>query len=193
MIKVATFDFDGTLTRHDSLWMFMRFSQGKTKLAAGLALFAPVYLLYRAGGMSNHRAKEVFFSLFFKGWTLQKFDGYCRLFSESMEKNIRREVMDMLLEHRDRGDMVFIVSASFENWIKPWAETLGIEVLATQADVDVNGKLTGKLKSPNCYGAEKVKRLEAVLPDRKEYYIYAYGNSRGDREMIDYADEGRYV
>jgi HAD superfamily hydrolase (TIGR01490 family) len=193
MKQVATFDFDGTLTSRDTLWLFMLFSQNRAKLAAGLLMFVPVYMLYRLGTITNHRAKEIFFSIFFRGWTLKKFDSLCRDFSAGLDRYIRQDVMNILLKHRDSGDRVFIVSASFENWIRPWAEPLGIEVIATRAEVDADGRLTGKLESQNCYGAEKVNRIAALLPDRREYYIFAYGNSRGDREMINYADEGRYV
>jgi phosphoserine phosphatase len=35
--------------------------------------------------------------------------------------------------------------------------------------------------------------LLAVLPDRKSYYLYAYGDSKGDKEMICFADEGLLV
>ena len=62
-------------------------------------------------------------------------------------------------------------------------------MLGTQIEV-IDGILTGRFISPNCYGIEKVRRIKQVLVEpRSHYYIIAYGDSRGDKEMLDYADE----
>ena len=67
----------------------------------------------------------------------------------------------------------------------------GIEsLLATNIEVDSAGLITGKFLSPNCYGREKVIRLLEKEPDRNSYTLFAYGDSRGDRELIEFADKG---
>jgi len=38
-----------------------------------------------------------------------------------------------------------------------------------------------------------VNRFLKEEPNRDEYYLYAYGDSRGDKEMIAFADEGFWV
>ena len=58
---------------------------------------------------------------------------------------------------------------------------------------DGNGNLTGRFLSKNCYGPEKVNRLLRVKPERDAYVLYAYGDSRGDKEMIEFADKGQYI
>ena len=56
-----------------------------------------------------------------------------------------------------------------------------------------------RLTTPNCYGAQKVVRINSWLaerhPDavRDEFRIVAYGDSRGDREMLAMADEAKWV
>lgn len=52
------------------------------------------------------------------------------------------------------------------------------------------GRLTGKFSSKNCFGQENVNRLLEKEPQRDSYYLYAYGDSNGDREMLAFADEG---
>ena len=65
-------------------------------------------------------------------------------------------------------------------------------VVGTQIEV-VDGKITGRFLTPNCYGPEKVHRVEALLSEpRDHYHITAYGDSRGDKEMLQYADERHY-
>lgn len=66
-------------------------------------------------------------------------------------------------------------------------------MIGTQVETDKEGRLTGRFKTKNCYGAEKVMRLLAWEPNRKEYRLKAYGDSRGDREMLQFADEAKRV
>ena len=91
-------------------------------------------------------------------------------------------------------DKVIIVSASIENWILPWAEKEGIEiVLATQIEVNEEERLTGYFSSPNCYGKEKVKRILEMYPNRENYILIAYGDSSGDFDMLSFADNGYII
>ena len=59
-----------------------------------------------------------------------------------------------------------------------------------------DGKITGIIEGRNCYGEEKVKRIKEYMQandmERAEYYIYAYGDSQGDKQMMEYADESFY-
>lgn len=70
-----------------------------------------------------------------------------------------------------------------------------IEVIGTKIEV-TDGRLTGRFLTPNCYGAEKVRRLQEACPrlatERGNYNVVAYGDSRGDREMLEFADEAYY-
>jgi len=97
------------------------------------------------------------------------------------------------------GSQVFIVSASIDNWVRPFFHVRGldgIQVLGTQIEVE-DGKLTGRFKTRNCYGKEKVNRIIEALSatqafQRQEYDIEAFGDSRGDKELLAFADKGHY-
>jgi len=192
--KVAAFDFDGTITRKDTLWEFLKFSRTCRELIAGLLFLSPMLVLYKLKVIPNSRAKEKLFGYFFKGMELEEFNRKGRAFSEKIEEMIRPQVFSILEKHQQAGDSVIIISASLENWIIDWASKKGIEqVLATKSEIDIHGKLTGRFSSPNCYGQEKVNRLSAFLPDRESYYLYAYGDSKGDQELLQFADEGYLV
>ena len=52
--------------------------------------------------------------------------------------------------------------------------------------------ITGKTFQRNCYGPEKVKRIREKYNLSNYKYIYAYGNSRGDYEMLSIANESHY-
>ena len=92
------------------------------------------------------------------------------------------------------GAKVYVISASIEEWIKPWCQKYGVQnVLGTKIEIDLSGKLTGNFSSKNCYGQEKVNRLLEKEPDRTNYILYAYGDSAGDKEIIEFADYGYYI
>ena len=67
----------------------------------------------------------------------------------------------------------------------------GIELIATKLEFKA-GKLTGKFATNNCYGAEKSHRIKELFDLELYDYIYAYGDSRGDKEMLALADESFY-
>lgn len=52
--------------------------------------------------------------------------------------------------------------------------------------------LRGVLSQKNCYGEEKVRRLIQTYPGRNSYWLAAYGDSRGDFELLDFANESHY-
>jgi len=193
MLQVSAFDFDGTITTKDTLWEFLKFSQSKWRLYLGLLTISPFILFYFLKIISNENAKERLFSFFFKNWDLKDFNTVCAQFSSKIDSFVKKETLEIIKQHQNNEHSIFIISASIENWITPWADKYGITVLSTQIEVDLEQKLTGKFKSKNCYGQEKVNRLLAVLPNRNEYYLYAYGDSRGDKELIDFANEGHYL
>ena len=121
---------------------------------------------------------------------------FCKLgeqFSNEIELIVRPKAFLAIKEHLENGDKVIVISASIYEWVFPWCNKNGIEsALCTTIEVNNNGCLTGKLLSENCYGSEKVKRLLELESDRSSYYLYAYGDSRGDKELIEFADKGWY-
>lgn len=191
--RVYVFDFDGTLTRRDSLLAFIKFSKGRWRLLAALLHFSPQLVLMRLGLYSNNRAKQRLFSYLYKGEDIEAFNRSCRDFARACGETLLRPQGRAAVETALAcGCRVFIVSASIDNWVRPFfGENRLLTVLGTQIEV-ANGKVTGRFLTPNCYGAEKVRRLEAALPRREDYYLTAYGDSRGDREMLNYADEEHY-
>ena len=96
------------------------------------------------------------------------------------------------------GDLVVLVSASFEVYLRPLARALGVEhVLGARLEDDGEGVLSGRLDGPNCRGPEKVRRLDSwwasLHDDRPPSRFTAYGDSAGDRELLARADVAHWV
>ena len=191
-IRVSLFDFDGTLTTLDTLPAFIVHAVGRWRMLVGFGLFLPLIVLMKLHLYANARTKERLFAHFFKGMTLETFDAHCQSFAKNNAHILRPLGLKAIETSLQRGENVLIVSASITNWVLPFFSKLPqVKVIGTQIAVK-GGKLTGRFASPNCHGAEKVRRVEHLFTPRELYYITAYGDSQGDKEMLAYADEQHY-
>lgn len=191
MKRYALFDFDGTITTKDTLFDFFRFTYGRSGLVKCLLLNVWNLSLYAAKLHSNERAKEIMLATMIKGTSSDVFEEQCKRYSmERVPQIIKENTKEIIEKHLTAGETLIIVSASPENWIRPWAMKNGFtEVIATKLE-ERDGALTGKFASRNCYGEEKVNRLKEFFTDRQQVYITAYGDSNGDKPMLNYANHG---
>ena len=190
MKQLFAFDFDGTLTTRDTLIAFIRYACGTPRFLLGFLLHTPLLVLMKLRLYSNGKAKQRLFAWFFRGMPIETFDALCQSFALSHRHLLRPETVRLLQQALSEGSEVLIVSASIDNWVQPFFPT--VTVLGTQIEV-IDGRLTGRFLTPNCYGQEKVCRILALHPDRSAYRLTAYGDSRGDRELRAFADEAHLV
>lgn len=188
MRKVAAFDFDGTLTKKDSLPLFMRHALGNRAFYYAVlknSFWISVYLMRL---YPNWKAKQRLFASCFKGMEESKFSALGVSFATKYPDLLRTEAIQSLEKHLAERDKVYIVTASMEVWVKPLlASYPSLTYLTTIPEV-IDGKLSGRFASPNCHGKEKTIRLLTAEPQRDEYLLYAYGDSSGDRELLAMAD-----
>lgn len=189
MKKLYAFDFDGTLTTRDTLLVFIRYACGTSSFALGFLRHAHLLVLMKLHLYPNWKAKQRIFSYFFKGMDLEAFDSLCQHFADDNRHLLRPEGIQTLQQAKAEGAEVLIVSASIDNWVQPFFPDAN--VLGTKVEV-VNGSLTGRFLTKNCYGQEKVNRILALYPDRNTYHLIAYGDSRGDKELLSFADEPHF-
>ena len=193
-MTIHAFDFDGTLTRRDTLIEFIRYVKGNKEFLIGFLKHLHLLIMMKLSMMPNWKTKRIIFQYFFGGMTLEKFNEYCEKFAKEKASLLRKKGMVAVNKVVMDGDQVVIISASIENWVEPFFRfqvSNNINIIGTKIQV-VDGKLTGRFLTKNCYGEEKVRRLLEQYPDRKEYKLVAYGDSRGDHALLDFADEGHY-
>lgn len=190
--QIYIYDFDGTLTRRDSFLDFIRYTCGSRSLYCGLLLFSPLLILMKLRLYANGRAKERLFTHFFQGMSIRMFDDLCAKYGLSRADLLLDAARKAVNEVASNGYRIFIVSASVDRWVLPFFRDVpNVTVIGTQIEVE-NGLVTGRFSTPNCYGAEKVRRIQALLPYREQYKLIAHGDSRGDKEMLNYADQGYF-
>ncbi len=189
---LALFDFDGTITKQDSFIEFLKFTQGKLKLYAGFTLLGPWLLGYFKGFISGHRMKTLVMSLFFRNKKEPEFIELCNRYVDTLlDDFVKASAMERIQWHKEQCHRIIVVSASFTHWIEPWCDKHELELIATHLEVKDN-RLTGKLATPNCIGPEKARRIKEIVNLRDYTIIYAYGNSSGDKEMLELAHEKFY-
>ncbi len=190
---IYAFDFDGTLTTRDTLIEFVAFACGRRALVAWLVAHLPLLVLMKLRLVSNHKMKQRLFAHFFGGMAEEDFDILCRRFASERACLLRPEGLATMERAAGEGAEIVVVSASVDNWVSPFFSRLGhrVTVLGTKVEVD-GGRLTGRFATRNCYGPEKVRRMEEAFPGRGGYRVVAFGDSRGDRELLAWADEGHY-
>ncbi len=193
-MKVVVFDFDGTITTRDTFIEFISYAKGLVPLCVALFMYLPWLVAYKFGLYPNWKIKQRLFGHFFKGMSLDDFNKSCAGFFKKKGLSLIRPKARIAVSDRLKEcDKVLIASASIHNWIKPFADDLGIKVvLSTEAEVDDRGILTGRFKNKNCHGAEKVARLQMEVPCLESCYLIVYGDSKGDRQLLECANEAYY-
>jgi len=211
---VAAFDFDGTITRGGSTIPFLIRARGLLPVLYATARTLPRIIKAAIfAGTSADEAKEQLFTLLLADQPLERIERLGAAFAEQqLSRRLRPEVRARLDWHRRQGHRVVVVSASPECYVEAAAGELGVDgVVATRLEVDRNGKLTGHFAGGNCRGERKRDRLlqwmvsssdrrrggegtfVGALPevqDKGRPYLWAYGNSAGDLQMLEEADIG---
>lgn len=186
---LAAFDLDGTLTDRDTLLPFLRRAVGRGRTyRALLASSLPLARAAAFGGAHRDAAKAAVLRGVLAGTPLDGLTEAAEAFADHVVAHgLRPDVQERVDWHRKEGHELVLVSASPELYVTPIGERLGFDVvLATRLEVGADGRLTGRLLGANCRGPEKVMRLREWRGEGLAL-TYAYGDSSGDREMLDLA------
>jgi HAD superfamily hydrolase (TIGR01490 family) len=190
--ELALFDFDGTLTRRDTYTRLLRYAVGGPRFYTSLAVLMPAFTAYFMGQISRTELKIRILTRCLGGYPVARYRALADQFArEQIPQLLRGNAVNRLRWHQSRGDRVIVVSASMREWLEPFCREHDVELLCTEIEV-VEGRLTGRLVGPNCSDAEKVRRVQDHLDLTQYETVHAYGDSRGDREMLALADHAWY-
>lgn len=187
---VALFDFDGTITTRDSLLPFLWYLYGFWGVLRIVLLAFPKIVGFLCYQSSRQDAKEALLAAAFGGLTPEELSPKAQRYVEDrLFELVQPEAIERLQWHQQQGHRCIVVSASPSLYLKYWVTGHDpLELLCSNLAVNNEGRFTGKLVGKNCWGPEKVKRIEKLLGSLDGYAVYAYGDSRGDKEMLDIAD-----
>ena len=191
---VAAFDFDKTISTRDNVVPFLRAVVGRPRLARALLEVSPRLVRAALDDERRDEAKVALVRRTLTGYDAARVSAVAAEFADDvLARYLRPDVVERVAWHRNQGHQLVIVSASFTSYLDPIAARLGFAaVLATELAVDDDGRLTGELVRPNVRGAEKVRRLDEWL-GAGPAFVWAYGDSSGDRDLLARADQGVMV
>jgi phosphatidylglycerophosphatase C len=184
---VAAFDFDGTLVPGDSLTGFLTLLLGRRGFTRVLAQAGPSMLVgYQREGRDGSKAALLQQALAGQAGSYVAAVG--EEFGSGLAGRMRPQMVRRLAWHRQQGHRQVVVSASLAVYLEPFGRVAGFdEVIATRLENGSDGRLTGRMDGPNVRAGQKALLLQAALgPGPVE--VWAYGDSAGDREMLEMAD-----
>lgn len=189
---LVLFDFDGTITFKDTFLEFIKFTHGKARFYAGFSILFPFLLLYKLGIIPNYKAKEIVLSWYYKNKSILYLEEQGKAFAkEKLPQLIRPLALKKIQEYKNQNAEIVIVSASIKEWLSAWCQETQIPLICTELETK-NSLITGKLETPNCYGSEKVRRIKKEYQLHDFENIIAFGDSKGDSEMLAIANEKHY-
>ncbi|MCW0518930.1 HAD family hydrolase [Riemerella anatipestifer] len=191
MKKLYLFDFDGTLTTEDTLFLYLKF-YNSSKYRIQFLRYIPLFILLKMKLLKAEKVKESFIASILEGESKERIEKKSKAFFEEYYPKLFRTNALEFIEKIDKEKTVeFIVTASLDIWVRPFAEHFGMGLLATEAEFK-DGKFSGKFKTKNCNGEEKVKRIKQATEGLKYDKSIAFGDTAGDHAMLKWANEGLF-
>jgi len=154
---IVFFDMDRTVLRESSGMLYMRYLWSRGEVGRAAMLRSYWYAALYKGGRLNYPAVAAKLAEITAKANEAETTTFCqRFFDEVMTHYVAEKAVQRLNQHRAQGHVVTLISASTPYIVAPVAHYLGInDYLCTRLEV-VDGRLTGKILQPTCYGPEKV-------------------------------------
>ena len=147
-MAIAIFDFDGTIISRDSLPDFLIQACGRKAFLLRLPWIILLKGAALTGILSTHRAKELVISSFLRGMKTEDFQQACLEYASRIPAFVYPAALEEIRRHQEEGNKIAIISASVPDWIRPWAQTIGIW-LVEGTELEVREQtLTGRFSTP---------------------------------------------
>lgn len=154
---------DRTLVACHTGKLFIQDLRKRGEISFGRALRALGWIARYHFSLIDLEAVTQKVALGLQGWSEHDFEERCRRWVEDeVLPRLLPEGLRKVERHRDEGHMLAILSTSPTYVTRPIAEMLGMhEAISTQLEV-ADGKFTGRVITPTCFGSGKVHWAEAI-------------------------------
>lgn len=191
MATLYCFDFDGTLTRRDTMFAFLYFAEAQRFKQTFLSMI-PHFAMVKLGLVDPAAVKLKFIAQVLQDVPEEQIHRLAQDFFQQKHQELFRPKALNYLQNLDlKTNTGLMVTASLDFWAWPFAEFLGMELVATRS-VFQEGFFRGQIIGKNCNGTEKVRRILERYPHHHFENIIAFGDTKGDRPMLEWANESHY-
>ena len=162
---LAIYDMDRTVTRGPTYGPFVWYAS--TRLAPWRLLLAPLAglatLAYGIGAIDRGRLKELTYRLLVGRADPKRLDRVIQAFADrQLATNILPGARARLAEDKAAGRRLVLATASYRLYAAAIAERLGFDdVIATDTEMDAEGRTVARIDGRNCYGIAKLDMIEA--------------------------------
>ncbi len=163
----AFFDVDGTLIAKNSGPLYMKFLRRRGEIRRrDVFRTSYLYLRYRLG-LLDIEAAAASTSAWIRGRREQDVADHCRVwYREIVRQYLQPEMVRRVRQHQAQGDVVALLSSTTPYLAGPLAEELGIEHLIVSRLVVEDGRFTGDVHRPICYGRGKIHWAKRFARER---------------------------
>ena len=188
-MRIAVFDLDGTVTRHDTFLPYLRGwrRQHPRPGFAGRALAALLrYPLDRDRG----RLKSSLIRAGMSGASRESVEAWTADFVAGLgDAELCPGALAEIARHRAGGDRLVLLSASVDLYVPGIGRRLGFDETICTEVAWRNGRLDGALVTANRRAEEKCRCIEALRVRFPGARLVAYGNARSDFDHLAVVDE----
>jgi HAD superfamily hydrolase (TIGR01490 family) len=161
MPAAAFFDMDQTVLRVNTGTLWMRFLRRRgeiTRLEVARAMGWA--LQYRLAILDMETLSKRLVAPLAGGLELEMIEKCRAWYADEVETTINARARETIAIHRGRGDRVVLLTGATQYVAEPLAETLGLDgVLCSRLEV-TEGRFTGRIIEPLCFGHGKVSLAE---------------------------------
>jgi len=192
MSDLALFDFDGTITTHETMPVFLRQSISRKRKIIGSVLFLPLLIGYKARLVSGITIRSLLVRFAYRGVSANVLEASGKNFAHNYLSNVLRpEAMERIGWHKSQGHRIVVVSGGLDVYLGPWCKEHGLELVCSSLQ-QVNGTLTGRYQGRQCVLAEKARALRKHCNLASHSTIYAYGDTPEDKHLLSLATKPYY-
>jgi HAD superfamily hydrolase (TIGR01490 family) len=178
------FDVDHTIVHRSTARLAFEYYIERGKLSRFLLFYGMVYAILHFLDLMNERQMM---SKALEPFVGQKVDDVQLEMDEMFDVKVRQQfysrALELIEEHKKRGDRVILLTASSKYITTPIAKHLGVEFFATSA-VEENGRFTDRLNDPIPYKAGKVDAAMTIIAADELKDAWFYSDSHSDMPLL---------
>jgi phosphatidylglycerophosphatase C len=195
-VRLAVFDLDGTITRHDTLACYVLGFLRRRRYWRwpALLLVAPALVGHALGRIDRGALKSAFIRAALGGCRREELEAWTVSFVDRLlAAGCFPQALEAIGAHARAGDHLVLMSASPDLYVPAIARALGFkEVICTGVRWD-GERLGGELTTANRRGEEKARCLQALRSRHPGVEAIAYGNAASDLPHLKRVERGVLV
>ena len=202
MTRLAIFDLDETVTRRPTFlrWVLFWVAREAPWRAPLLPLAAAASLGYKLGLIGRTRLKSLSARIGLgRAVETDRLTRAAEAFvARELGANLLADAAAAITAERATGSLVLFASASFEVYVAAFARRLGGDAaIGTRMQPLDDARFRPMVSGENCYGAEKLRRVEEWLAAeghrREALMVRVYSDHASDTPLLAWADEAVVV